>query len=233
MCFSATASFSAGLALLVCGAFALYRAKNINQLKMIAAIPLIFGIQQIAEGFVWLSFINPNLESIRLVASYIFLAFAGIVWPVWLPIAIQRFDSPHKYKQYLFSMMAGCACAVGFITYCLLYPLSITAHCNIIYGIAQETWFSSSFTLLYIVATIQPFFIARNQTLWMIGGLGIISYIATSIFYFEAFTSVWCFFAALITILIYGFVYDESRNPSNTSQASRKASPDTAGRTDI
>ncbi len=64
-------------------------------------------------------------------------------------------------------------------------------------------------SLLYVIATIVPFFIARNKMLWAIGALTVASYVISYIAYFEAFTSVWCFFAALISILVYGFVQNQ------------------------
>jgi hypothetical protein len=51
MCFSATASFVSGSVLTIAGAISLSSAKKNNQ-KLFAAIPLIFGIQQLFECLV-------------------------------------------------------------------------------------------------------------------------------------------------------------------------------------
>ena len=52
MCFSANASFGAGVFLTSIGVIA---TKNISNKKQIlfASIPILFGIQQITEGFLW------------------------------------------------------------------------------------------------------------------------------------------------------------------------------------
>jgi len=218
MCFSATASFSAGLALLVCGIAALKCARE-KRLKMIAAIPLIFGIQQLIEGVVWVSFLNPNFAPIRMISSYAYLAFAGILWPIWVPLAIARFDTAHNFKKYVPSLIAGGLYALIFITCALFYPMAVSTKCNIIYHFdftnstlyAWGTYVNILTSLIYIIATLVPFAITRNKTLWLIGTVAAISYIVSYLFYFEAFISVWCFFAALISILVYGFVYNESK----------------------
>lgn len=218
MCFSATASFSAGLGLTICGIAALMRAKQ-DRLKMIAVVPLIFGLQQIAEGFVWLSFINPDLASIRTIASYIFVSCAGIVWPLWMPLAIARFEGSTHLKRYLPSLIAGGLFALSFIALMCLYPLTVTADCNVIYYfdftqaqyLSWGVYYNAITSLLYVIATIVPFFITRNRSLWFIGVLISIAYAAAWIVYTKAFASVWCFFAALISILVYGFIIDESR----------------------
>lgn len=55
MCFSATASFSAGVILLGAGVLAVRAARSPRELPL-AAIPLLFSIQQLIEGVVWLTF---------------------------------------------------------------------------------------------------------------------------------------------------------------------------------
>ncbi len=209
MCFSATASFSAGLALLVCGIASIYRAKNKHQLKMIADVPLIFGIQQLVEGFVWLSFINPFFEPIRMIATYLFLAVAGIVWPLWIPMALMKYE--HSSKYFLISLFAGTLFALGFVAYILMYPISVNVPCSIVYdfNITPRLQYVSS--SLYILATIIPFFISRNRLLWLIGSMSAGAYIISYIFYVESFASVWCFFAAIISIFVYGFIANETR----------------------
>jgi hypothetical protein len=212
MCFSVTASFTASLALLVCGAAALKRAHE-KKLRMIAAIPLLFAAQQGAEGFVWLSFVSPQFASIRLLSAYIFLAFAMIVWPLWIPIAIARFEDLRTYKRYIPSLLAGGICALAFILYALFYPISVMLNHHIVYNVDAYTHFGAwslyiniTLSLLYVIATIVPFFIARNKILWLLGALGACSYVVSYIAYYEAFTSVWCFFAAIISLIVYWFV---------------------------
>jgi len=55
MCFSATASFIAGVSLLVLGVATVKKAKRKAEIPF-AMIPLLFGVQQIIEGMLWLSF---------------------------------------------------------------------------------------------------------------------------------------------------------------------------------
>ena len=55
MCFSATASFSAGAALLIVGAVTVRRARRRAELPF-SLIPVLFGIQQLIEGAIWLTF---------------------------------------------------------------------------------------------------------------------------------------------------------------------------------
>ena len=55
MCFSATASFSAGTVLTVLGVATMRATRRKAEIPL-ASIPLLFGLQQIVEGMLWLSF---------------------------------------------------------------------------------------------------------------------------------------------------------------------------------
>ena len=81
MCFSATASFSAGAVLTGLGAISLHKASTPKEYPF-ASIPLLFGIQQIAEGFVWLSMTHPDYAPLREGSMWFFLLFAQPLWPI-------------------------------------------------------------------------------------------------------------------------------------------------------
>ena len=55
VCFSAIASFSAGALLLCAGVLTLKFARRPSELPD-AAVPLLFAIQQLSEGVIWLTF---------------------------------------------------------------------------------------------------------------------------------------------------------------------------------
>ena len=52
MCFSASVSFVAGTSLLAAGAVTVRKARHKDELPF-AAIPLLFGVQQLVEGVIW------------------------------------------------------------------------------------------------------------------------------------------------------------------------------------
>ncbi|MEK7121399.1 MAG: DUF6629 family protein, partial [Patescibacteria group bacterium] len=86
MCFSATASFVAGSALSVVGVVTIAKAKRKAQIPF-AMIPLLFGIQQIAEGFIWLSF-RFNTLWLNTTMTYVYSLFSHVLWPVFIPFTV-------------------------------------------------------------------------------------------------------------------------------------------------
>lgn len=103
MCFSASASFGAGFVLAVIGVATIKKTQHPSQL-LFASIPLIFGVQQIAEGILWLTLPNPDYVNTQKIFTYVFLFFAQIVWPIWVPIAIMLLEknATRKTMQKVF-----------------------------------------------------------------------------------------------------------------------------------
>ena len=86
MCFSATASFSAGAALLGLGALTLKSAGRPRELAF-AAIPLLFAIQQLSEGVIWLTF-RYGAPQLHTVMTYVYSLFSHVLWPVFVPLGV-------------------------------------------------------------------------------------------------------------------------------------------------
>jgi uncharacterized membrane protein HdeD (DUF308 family) len=72
MCFSTEASFIGGT---IISAIGVATVRNVHKPSQIvfASIPLFFGFQQIAEGFVWLSLQNPHYSGWIQPATYIYI----------------------------------------------------------------------------------------------------------------------------------------------------------------
>ncbi len=99
MCFSAGASFTAGAVLTVIGVVSIRESHERQQIPF-ASIPLLFAIQQIFEGFVWLSFTNPDFAFTRWVSAYMFIFIAQVVWPFWVPFSILMLEHSFGYRKH-------------------------------------------------------------------------------------------------------------------------------------
>ena len=203
MCFSAPASFIAGAALSATGIVTLKQVKKKKEIPL-ALIPLLFGIQQLIEGFVWIS-LGWGMPKFNMIASYGFIFFSHILWPTFVPMAMFAIE-PIAWRK---KVMLTCA-AFGIVasTYALLevivFPVSSQVTCNSIQyllGSLHLPFFIHA--ILYLVATcIAPLFSSHR----LIRFFGIVVIIALAIsyyFYTVTFASVWCFFAALLSVIIY------------------------------
>src|SRR5947199_10183889 len=94
MCFSAGVSFGVATALLPAGAYCVEAAWRKGRAYLpLAAVPVLFGLQQLCEAQVWVGFGRGSPELVR-GASLVFLFFALAVWPVWVPLAVAATEPP-------------------------------------------------------------------------------------------------------------------------------------------
>lgn len=203
MCFSASASFGAGIVLSAIGIVSIRKAETRSQIAF-ASIPLIFAFQQITEGFLWLALSNSEFASLRQPTTYIFLFFAQVVWPFWVPFAISKLEKVQIRKQIEKALTLLGAIVSLYLAYCLI---SFHVEAKIIgMHISYEQDYPTSLGkysgLLYIIATILPPFFSTIKGMWALGSSIFISYIITTIFYTDYIVSVWCFFASIISIVI-------------------------------
>ncbi|HYG52593.1 MAG TPA: DUF6629 family protein, partial [Flavobacteriales bacterium] len=204
MCFSAGTSFGVGIVLTTTGVATLKKANERSQFAF-ACIPLIFGIQQISEGFVWLSLQNPAFSEWQTVSTYIFLAFAQVVWPAWVPLSFLLLERQKKPKSILYGLTGIGLLVAGYLAYRLATNV-VTSHIvgmHIWYDLGIEGGVVRVLGILYFVATVVPPFFSSLNRMWLLGTFILASYIITKLFFEEYVISVWCFFAALISVTVF------------------------------
>lgn len=207
MCFSAAASFSSGIILSGIGTAALIKNKEKRCIPL-ASIPLLFGIQQLFEGFVWTSLANSQCNQI---AVYGFLSFALVFWPFYSPLAFFLAEKNIIRKKVLLGLFAlGTIVSIYFLGIMLTQPISSQITNNSIQYILDAP-LVIFFTLIYFIATCASAILSTHKKLTNFGILLTISLVIALYFYFVTFTSVWCFFAAILSLIIYNHVDGKSK----------------------
>src|SRR3990172_555766 len=176
MCFSATVSFVAGSALSLVGLVSISYAQSLKQ-RMIAIIPLSFGIQQIAEGFVWKG-IETQSDMLVYYGAHAFLFFAFFFWPIWIPLTMRTIESHEKRRLVLTAfiiMGAAIACYLMYqvATYGILVHMT---DCHIMYAIGT-TQSHLIHMLIYLMVIVVPFFIVLNPHINIMGIAIAVSYL--------------------------------------------------------
>src|SRR5690349_19747782 len=100
MCFSATGSFALSGILIGIGTAAVARSASPAH-RMLAAAPLLFGAQQAAEGVVWLTIGVPSAIVLQRLGVDVFLGFALVVWPLWVPLSLRRLERDDGRRRIL------------------------------------------------------------------------------------------------------------------------------------
>ena len=205
MCFSASVSFGAAAVLGGIGAASIISTTSRMQ-WIYAATPLLFAAQQAAEGVVWHTMGRGTDSAVHQVAVNAFLVFALVLWPVWLPLSLERLEQ-HVARRRLLRMMvlAGACVSIGSATLLLGHQAAASiAGRSVHYDFAGDQGTVASLLMLaaYLVPTLSPYLITTAPKARRIGVMLVLSVVAALYVQKEALTSVWCFFGAILSGLI-------------------------------
>ena len=200
MCFSATASFIAGTGLSVLGVATLRATRRRSEI-LFAAIPLIFGLQQMVEGALWLSF-RFDAPQLNLAMTYLFSMFSHVLWPIFVPFAIGLPETV-PWRRMVIRGFQGVGLLVGLYLLFLIveFPVTAVAAENIVY--VSPHFYKIPVMLLYLAATCVSCFFSSNATIRLFGALALLLFGVAYGFFAVALFSVWCFFAALLSAIIF------------------------------
>lgn len=202
MCFSAPISFltSAGLAAAGTGSLKIGSKEN----RWLATVPFIFSVQQLIEGLQWIVE-KPGTAS--LILGYAFLFFAYIVWPTYIPIGVYLHEKSKKVRTRLIPfVVAGILLSLSLVILLIIQPLMIeTLSHHIYYRVdLPNAWIGA---VIYVAIVAGSFFLSSDRYFRVFGIFVVFSAILATWIEATAFTSVWCFFAAVMSSLTLYYCY--------------------------
>ena len=200
MCFSATASFTAGAALLVVGTFTTSRARHAAELPF-ALIPVLFGVQQLIEGTLWLTF-TDQVPHANAVLTHFYSLFSHVLWPVYVPIAVLLLE-PERWRQKVLTGISVAGAAVGlYLMYFLITEPITSAVVGRHISYASPHFYVAAVMTLYVLATCVSSLVSSCKTIRFFGAATFVALVGAYVFYAFWFISVWCFFAALLSAIV-------------------------------
>ncbi len=223
MCFSAQASFTSGAVLTAIGVVTVRKATKPEQ-KLFASIPFLFGLQQFCEGILWVTLRAGKYAVLQNVAEHIFLTFALVIWPLFLPLSLRLMEHAEARKAILTRLTAIGAATALVYAFCLIFyrvtpeiqGFHIQYNDQFPFNIARYAF------IFYLALTVLPPFVSTFKWMWGFGILIAVSGVVTGIFYSGYLTSVWCFFAAGISVVIYGILNAPASEPFAALQEIRR-----------
>ncbi len=201
MCFSAPASFIAGTALSVIGVAALRKTRAKSEIPF-AMIPFLFGIQQLTEGVIWLTF-SYDAPLLRQTMTYVYSGFSHVLWPIYVPFAMGIMEAVPWRKKAIFAFLVpGVAVGLYLLYYIVATPMvAKVVGKHIVYD--SPHFYILPVMIFYLAATCVSCFFSSHGFVKLFGGLMLLSFIAAYIIHVWALVSIWCFFAAILSLLIY------------------------------
>lgn len=201
MCFSVTASFVAGTALSATGVVTISKTQTKSDLPF-ASIPLLLGLQQFVEGAVWLSF-QYSAQIFNHIATYAYLGFAYVLWPIFVPLSVGLLetDSHRKNILYVFQFI-GLAVGSYLLYFMVSNPVaSQIVNKSIVYSMPSQ--YGVLLVGMYLLATCASPLFSSHRIINILGILLTVSFSITYYFYTASYVSVWCFFSAILCLMVY------------------------------
>ena len=201
MCFSATASFISGAALCVIGIATLKKTKTSAEVPF-ALIPLLFGIQQLTEGIIWLTF-SRDMPLLSQITTYLYSLFSHVLWPIYVPFAVGLMEAVSWRKKTISAFGAAGIIAGLYLLYSLIARPMVAEVVgkHIVYE--SPHFYVVPIMLLYLAATCGSCFFSSHGFVKLFGVLMLLSFVLAYIIQIKALVSIWCFFAAILSLLIY------------------------------
>lgn len=209
MCFSAPISFAVSAVLLPLGALTVnFALHNDRRYLALAAFPLLFGIQQAFEGWLWLALGGDHDIALQ-VPALGFLFFAYLLWPFLVPLAADRVE-PSPARQRIFRGFALVGLLFGLSLYLplLLRPdwlvVSISGQ-SILYEpvLIYDGYVSrTAVRVFYAIIVAIPLLFSSIASIRLFGILILLSVVVSALFFLYAFVSIWCFFAAVLSLYV-------------------------------
>jgi hypothetical protein len=165
-------------------------------------MPMFFAVQQAIEGFLWLNLEHsPGSDTAAaLIGAYLFLAL--VLWPVYAPLSALAAE-PDRDRRFLIALclVAGVSVATYFFASLGTSPRTASIDGRHI-AYSADPDLPLAIRLLYPVATCLSLMLSSHRAI-ALGGVVIFAGSVVSYWmYWNAFTSVWCFFAAITSALV-------------------------------
>ena len=179
--------------------------RHVGALKQIplAALPLLFGLHQVSEAFVWWGLQGHVPNWVERVTVWIWLLFAFVALPALLPIAVDLVERS-KTRQRVISAFAGLGAAVAIALAISIFRGPIGAEIEGHHVAFQVDAVSRGglLTTLYVVATCGALLACSYREIAAIGMMNLIAVPVLMWLTVSGFVSLWCFWAAIVSIVI-------------------------------
>lgn len=203
MCFSPAASFGSSAVVAVVGVATLTRVRHRNEI-LFGAIPLLFAWHQFNEGMIWLGLTSTiplgNLHG----WTVAYMLYAQALLPLLMPLSIWLIEPDHRRGRWILPFLI-----LGVVL--ALYQLwALSAFDTDAYLQGHSVVYRNQGTshlwvaVLYVVATCGALFFSGYPYIVGLGAINLVGVLAVLWLKQYAFTSVWCAYAAIVSVLIYG-----------------------------
>jgi hypothetical protein len=225
MCFNATASFAGAAVVTVAGVAALTMVDDKRQIPF-AALPLGFGVHQLLEGITWVELDGSSGAALTSWGVHTWVVYAWAFLPFYVPWSVWLMEPDRQRRRWL---LAPAIVGTVLAAYMLFHALQPEIQVSVING-NLDYRLAVPFPVIFVAA---PYVFATcvgpaMSTYRWVMAFGIANFVAmAAAFFIEArdYSSIWCTFAAFLSLMIVGHFYAERRNRSARTDPTPRVAP--------
>jgi hypothetical protein len=219
MCFSATANFVGSGVLGGVGVVTLTKVKHRREL-LFAALPALFAIHQLMEGFVWLGLDGILSPAVAHDMGAAFMLYAQGLLPLLLPLSVMLFEPNETSRRRMLPFVILGGATTLYILWALTaFPLQLYIRGNSIVYINQATN-NTAVALFYVIATCGSLFFSKIRMMVIFGAANLAILLVVMEVKRYAFTSLWCAYAAVASVIILAYFWrSHAERPFSYAQA--------------
>ena len=202
MCFSAAANFAGSAVIGAVGVATLKEVRHRRAL-LFGTLPCLFALHQFIEGFVWLGLDGRLPAATAHDMGAAFVLYAQGLLPFVLPLSVYFIEpTPQRRRRMLPFVALGGLLTLYILWALTAFPLAVyTNHHSIVYKNAATS--SIAVAVLYVIATCGALFFSGFRYVIVFGVANLVGLIAVAVVMKYAFTSIWCAYAAVVSVIIY------------------------------
>jgi hypothetical protein len=137
------------------------------------------------------------------VMTHVYSFFSHVLWPVYVPVAVLLIERLRWRRRALLVFVAAGVAVSAYLPYFLVaFPIvsrPVGQHIEYV----SPHFFTAAAMTLYLMSTTLSQFLSTHRTVKVFGVLALLFFAAAYFFYATRFISVWCFFAALMSAVVY------------------------------
>jgi hypothetical protein len=209
MCFSAAANFVGSGILGTIGVVTLTKVKHRREL-LFAALPTLFAVHQFIEGFVWLGLDGILSPTVTHNMGAAFMLYAQGLLPFLMPLSVLLFEpTAQSRRRMLPFLVIGGGTALYILWALTAYSLEVYVKGDSIVYINPATN-NTAVAVLYVIATCGSLFFSKITDMILFGAANMVILLAVMAVKRYAFTSLWCAYAAIASVIILAYFWKSS-----------------------
>jgi hypothetical protein len=202
VCFAPEADAAVGVFVVGVGIDALRHAHAPKEIPL-AALPLLFGLHQLSEAFVWWGLQGHVAHRVERAAVWTYVVFALVALPAYLPLAVGLVERSAMRRRVIAGFaVLGLAVAASLAIAVVRGPISAVVDGRHVEYAVDAVGHGGPLTIVYVIATCGALLASSYRDIAAIGALNLVVTPVLMVLTVGGFVSLWCFWAAIVSVLI-------------------------------